>query len=84
MTFETKATIPLLQEGKGMHISVEVASVTVIPQNGRQPRRVWCLWETLGTVARFPAPPNIDLQKRSNIREHKNIRHTFSKVKIEI
>lgn len=62
--------MPLLQkmqEGERMHISAEVTSVTGIPQNGRQPSsRLWCLWETLGKVSRFPAPPKTDLQKGSN------------------
>lgn len=40
--------------------------------------------EALGKVARFPAPPNLDLQKGSNLRKHKNIKHTFPKVKTGI
>jgi len=70
----------------GCTFSDEVTSVAVIPQNGsKQPRSVWSgAKDKVDKVARFPAPPNIDLQKGSNLREHRNLRYTFSKVKTGI
>lgn len=72
---------------KGCSFSDEVTSVTVIQsflgmEEGSQ--GVSGAEETLGKVARFPAPPNLDLQKGSNLRKHRNIKHTFPKVKTGI
>lgn len=40
--------------------------------------------EASAKAARFPAPPNLDLQKGSNLRKHKNIKHALPKVKTGI